>query len=101
MAPQMVMEIYKDRDKAEKLIRDMKEGAEIRPIRHWSNNAVKGYLLIIFLTNALINLTLLGAKNNAVSNLKLLKKYLCNLTLTVVYPKMPSGLRFCPTILLK
>ena len=87
MEPQAVMELYKDRDKAEKLIRDMKEGAEIRPIRHWSSNAVKGYLLLIFLTNALINLTLLKAKNHGVTNLKLLKKYLGNLTLTVVYPK--------------
>ena len=87
MEPQMVMELYKDRDKAEKLIRDMKEGTEIRPIRHWSNNAVRGYLLLIFLTNALINLTLLKAENHGVSNLKLLKKYICNLTLTVVYPK--------------
>ena len=87
MEPQMTMELYKDRDKAEKLIRDMKEGTEIRPIRHWSTNAVKGYLLLIFLTNALVNLTLLKAKNHGVSNLKLLKKYICNLTLTVVYPK--------------
>ena len=87
MEPQMAMELYKDRDKAEKLIRDMKEGAEIRPIRHWSANAVKGYLLLIFLTNALINLTLLKAKNHGVSNLKLLKKYIGNLTLAVFYPK--------------
>jgi transposase len=87
MEPQMAMELYKDRDKSEKLIRDMKEGAEIRPIRHWSTNAVKGYLLLIFLTNALINLTLFKAKNHAVSNLKLLKKYIGNLTLAVMYPK--------------
>ena len=33
MEPQMVMELYKDRDKAEKLIRDMKEGTEIQIVQ--------------------------------------------------------------------
>ncbi len=32
-----ILRLYKNRDKAEKLIRDMKEGAEIRPMRHWSD----------------------------------------------------------------
>ncbi|MCX9089169.1 MAG: hypothetical protein OIN90_16585 [Candidatus Methanoperedens sp.] len=36
----------------------MKDGLELRPIRHWSPLAVKGYLLLTFLTNFLVNLTL-------------------------------------------
>src|SRR3989344_3490220 len=56
--PEEILRNYKGRDKAEKLIRDMKEGTELRPIRHWSTLAVIGYLLIIFLTNCIINLTL-------------------------------------------
>ncbi|MEI6243393.1 MAG: hypothetical protein WCP39_08355 [Chlamydiota bacterium] len=87
MTPVEALMLYKDRDKTEKLIRDMKEGAETRPMRHWNANVVKGYLFLVFLTNALVNLTLLKAKNHAVSNLKLLKKYLNDLTLTVIYPK--------------
>lgn len=87
LEPATALMLYKDRDKAEKLIRDMKEGAETRPVRHWSRDAVVGYMLVVFLTNALINLTLLSAKNPLVKNLKLLKKYLKNSTLTVVYPK--------------
>ena len=85
--PKKILILYKDRDKSEKLIRDMKEGTELRPIRHWSKWAIIGYLVIIFLTNCLINLTLYLAKNPVVKNVKLLKKYLNNLTLTVVYPK--------------
>ncbi len=85
--PEKILRLYKDKDKAEKLIRNMKEGTELRPIRHWSTTAIMGYLFIVFLTNCLINLTHFLAKLPAVKNLKLLKKFLNNLTLTVVYPK--------------
>ncbi len=85
--PEKILNLYKNRDKAEKLIRNMKEGTELRPIRCWSKWSVIGYLLIVFLTNCIINLTLFLSKNPVVKNVKLLKKYLNNLTLTVVYPK--------------
>ena len=85
--PEKILILYKERDKSEKLIRDMKEGTELRPIRHWSKWAIIGYLVIIFLTNCLINLTLFLAKKPVVKNVKLLKKFLNNLTLTVVYPR--------------
>lgn len=90
--PEKILKLYKDKDKAEKLIRNMKEGTELRPIRHWSTNAIIGYLFIVFLTNCIINLTHLLAKLPVVKNLKLLKKYLNNLTLTVVYP--PNRFKF-------
>src|SRR3989338_9876260 len=67
--------LYKDKDKAEKLFRSIKEGTELRPMRHWSEDAIRGYILVIFLTNFLINLTLLRAKDTVVKNTKLLKKY--------------------------
>lgn len=82
-----ILQLYKNRDKSEKLIRDMKEGTEVRPIRHWNKWSIIGYLVIVFLTNAIINLTLNSAKKPLVKNVKLLKKFLNNLTLTVVYPK--------------
>jgi transposase len=86
--PQKILSLYKDRDKAEKLIRNMKEGTELHPIRHWSKWAVIGYLVIILLTNFLINLTLLKAKSQPmIKNVKLLKKYLMKLTVTIVYPE--------------
>jgi transposase len=87
-----ILALYKDRDKAEKIIRGLKEGLELRPIRHWSDKAIKGYLLLTFLTNFLINLTLYSAKKPIVRNIKLLRKYLNNLTLTVVYP--PNAFKF-------
>ena len=94
--------LYKDKDKAEKLFRSIKEGTELRPMRHWSKDAIIGYILVIFLTNFLINLTLLRAKDTVVKNTKLLKKYLRKLTLVIIYP--PTGFKFqvlaniCPEI---
>ena len=85
--PEKILKLYKDKDKAEKLIRNMKEGTELRPIRHWSTNAIIGYIFIVFLTNCIINLTHFLANLPVVKNVKLLKKYLNNLTLTVVYPE--------------
>lgn len=85
--PRAVLALYKDRDKAEKLIRNIKEGTELRPMRHWNKHAVIGYVLLIFLTNFLVSLTLHRAKSSQVKNVKLLKKYLTNLTVTVVYPE--------------
>jgi transposase len=85
--PYEILKLYKERDRAEKLIRDMKEGTELRPIRHWSKLAIIGYLTIVFLTNCIVQLTHFLSKNSVVKNLKLLKKYLENLTVTVVYDK--------------
>ncbi len=85
--PEKILWLYKNRDKAEKLIRDLKEGAELRPFRHWSANAVKGVVLLVFLTNALVRLTQFLNNFSLARNLKLLKKYLCDLTLSVIYRK--------------
>jgi len=85
--PLEILKIYKQRDAAEKLIRNLKEGIEIRPIRHWKTSAIIGSILIAFLAESLINLTQLFCKNSIVKNVKLLKKYLINLTITFVYPK--------------
>ena len=90
--PEKILSLYKDRDKAEKFIRGLKDGLELRPIRHWSSLAVKGYLLLTFLTNFLVNLTLYLAKKPVVRDTRLLRKFLNNLTLTVVYP--PNAFKF-------
>ena len=90
--PVKMLRLYKDKDKAEKLIRNMKEGTELRPIRHWSTNSIIGYLFVVFLTNCLINLTHFLAKLPVIKNVKLLKKYLNNLTLTVIY--LPNKFKF-------
>ena len=87
LEPSEILRLYREKDLVEKFIRDLKEGAEMRPIRHWSTKAVIGYILLVFFTNALANLTHLLAKNSPVKNLKVLKKYLNNLTVAVIYPK--------------
>ncbi|MGZ4005392.1 MAG: IS1634 family transposase [Flavisolibacter sp.] len=90
--PEIILSLYKDRDKAEKFIRGLKDGLELRPIRHWSRLAVIGYLLLTFLTNFLVNLTLYLAKKPIVRDIRLLRKFLNILTLTVAYP--PNGFKF-------
>jgi transposase len=91
--PAKILETYKNRDKAEKLIRDLKEGTEMRPVRHWSDNAVIGFVLLVFLTKALVSLTEFLCENPVVKNVKVLKKYLMNLTLTIVYPEFGYAIR--------
>jgi transposase len=85
--PKQILQLYKQRDVAEKFIRALKEGLELRPIRHWNKNCVIGIFFISFLANMLINLTQLIQKISPRKNVKLLKKHLQNLTLTVVYPE--------------
>jgi len=87
-----ILKLYKNRDKAEKLIRNIKEGTDLRPIRHWTRKAIMGYVLIVFLANFLINLTLLKAKNPIAKNAKVLKNILMQLTVAVIYP--PKGFRY-------
>ena len=85
--PIKLLKLYKQRDKVEKFIRGLKEGLDLRPIRHWNKWSIYGAIFIAFIANFLINLTLLLSKSSVNKNIKLLKKSLNNLTLTVVYPK--------------
>lgn len=85
--PEKILRLYKQRDKAEKFIRALKEGIELRPLRHWNTWSVIGIFFICFLANLLIILTHILNKISPVKNVKLLKKQLINLTLTYVYPK--------------
>jgi len=85
--PEKILRLYKQRDVAEKFIRALKEGLELRPIRHWNKHCVIGIFFISFLANMLINLTQLLREISPRKNVKLLKKHLQNLTLTVVYPE--------------
>jgi len=90
-----VLRLYKERDKAEKFFRNLKEGIELRPIRHWNTEAIMGLFFICFLANLMIYLTEMSSENHAPekrSNVKCLKKSLINLSLTVAYPK--TGFRF-------
>ena len=89
--PYKILKLYKNKDIVEKLIRNMKEGTELRPMRHWTRAAIIGYLIIVFLTNCLISLTQILNDNTVVKNVKLLKKFLNNLTVTFIYPKNGFG----------
>ncbi|EQD67659.1 transposase, partial [mine drainage metagenome] len=60
--PADALQIYKDRGKAEKFIRDLKEGMELGPIRHWTTDAIIGIVFLSFLAKSVESLTLLSAK---------------------------------------
>ncbi len=80
-----------------KRIRELKEGAEMRPVLYWSKYTVIGYVLIVFLTKVLVSLTQLFCENPVVKNLKVLKKYLTNLTRTIVYPSFGYPVKIIST----
>jgi len=82
-----MLKLYKNKDFAEKLIRNMKEGTELRPINHISKEAIIGYMVIVFLANCIIQLSHLLNNTNVDKNLKSLKKTLNCLTLTTIYDK--------------
>jgi transposase len=86
MNPEQALLIYKDRGKAEKFIRDLKEGIELGPIRHWTTDAIIGIVFLSFLAKSIESLTLFSAKIPIDKNVKLLKKSLINLTVTIVKP---------------
>jgi len=46
-----ILRLYKERDKAEKFIRNLKEGIELHPVRHWNKWCIIGIFFICFLAN--------------------------------------------------
>lgn len=82
-----ILKLYKNKDYAEKLIRNMKEGTELRPISHISKEAIIGYMIIVFLANLIVQLSHLSNNGNVDKNLKSLKKTINCLTLTTIYDK--------------
>ena len=92
--PTQILKTYKNRDKTEKIIKAMKDGLGLRPIRHTNKNAIAGKILITYLANLVICLTLKKAAEplkNKLLDIKLLKKIVNCLTLTRIYQKV--GLR--------
>jgi len=88
--PEKILRLYKQRDKAEKFFRNLKEGIELRPLRHWKTESIIGLVFLCFLANVIIHLSQLKNQNVTGSkkkNVKLLKKSLLNLSLTIVYPE--------------
>ena len=90
--PYKILRLYKNKDLIEKLIRNMKEGTELRPINHITKEAIIGYLIVVFIANCIIQLTHFLNRSNVDKNLKLLKKSLNSLTVTFIYDK--SALSF-------
>lgn len=82
-----ILKLYKSKDLIEKLIRNMKEGTELRPINHITKEAIIGYLIVVFIANCIVQLSHFLSKSNVGKNLKLLKKNLNCLTVTFIYDK--------------
>jgi len=56
LTPSEVYGIYRRRDTVEKLIDSLKNHIEIKPLRVWSDNSVRGVLLICFLAQVIVSM---------------------------------------------
>lgn len=91
------MEVYKKRDVAEKFFKNLKSGLNVRPVRHTSNNAIIGHVLITFLTNVMLTLTQINCSKDLKikqRDVKLLTKIINSLTLVVIYEKVSLAVSF-------
>lgn len=56
LKPKNALRLYRRKDKIEKLISDLKSVHRIRPFRVWTNDAIKGAMLICMITTLFIGL---------------------------------------------
>lgn len=85
LTPSEVYEIYRRRDTVEKLIDSLKNHIEIKPLRVWSDNSVRGVLLLCFLAQVVISMIRFEHVELRKSSTNFIIRALENLTLTHVY----------------
>lgn len=88
---QQALATYRQKDSIEKIFNSLKNEIEIKPVRVWTENSIKGALLIGFLAQLIISLT--RYEHTAIKQIstKFIKRSLMNLTVTVEYQKNGIG----------
>jgi len=83
LTAKQALTIYRNRDAVEKLIDSLKNVIKLKPVRVWTDNAIKGALMIGFLAQLIV--ALLRYDNDQLRNLrpKTIVQSLRNLTLTI------------------
>lgn len=88
---QQALATYRQKDSIEKIFNSLKNEIEIKPVRVWTDNSIKGALLIGFLAQLVISLTRYEHATIKQISTKFIKKSLMNLTVTVEYQE--NGLK--------
>lgn len=76
---------YRQKDSIEKIFNSLKNEIEIKPVRVWTDNSIKGALLIGFFAQLIISLARYDYETIKHSSTKFIKKSLMNLTVTIEY----------------
>jgi transposase len=89
LTPSDVLRIYRKRDSVEKLIDSLKNQIDLKPLRVWSENSVKGVLFLAFLAQVIVSMMRYEVPELRKRSTKFIISSLQNLTVTYVYD--PKG----------
>ncbi|MGE4212705.1 MAG: transposase [Candidatus Methanomethylophilaceae archaeon] len=87
LTPSEVFSIYRRRDTVEKLMDSLKNHIDLKPMRVWSENSVKGTLLLCFLAQVIVSMIRYEMPELRKRSTKFIIDSLQNLTVTYVYDK--------------
>jgi transposase len=85
LTPSDVLKIYRKRDSVEKLIDSLKNQIDLKPLRVWSENSVKGILFLAFLAQTIVSMMRYEVPELRKRSTKFIIDSLENLTVTYVY----------------
>ena len=85
LTPDEVFSIYRRRDTVEKLVDSLKNHIDLKPMRVWSENSVKGTLLLCFLAQVIVSMIRYEMPELKQRSTKFIIDSLENLTVTYVY----------------
>lgn len=77
------LSLYREKDSVEKIMHSLKNEINIKPLRVWSENSIKGALLIGFLAQLIISLIRYDEPELKKVSTKFIKISLSNLTVTI------------------
>ena len=85
LTPSDVLRIYRKRDSIEKLIESLKNQIDMKPLRVWSENSVKGIILLSFLAQVVVSMIRYENPELKTRSTRMIIGSLENLTATYVY----------------
>ena len=93
LTPSEVFSIYRRRDAVEKLMDSLKNHIDLKPMRVWSENPVKGTLLLCFLAQVIVSMVRYEMPELRKRSTRFIIDSLQNLTVTYVYDRKQATRR--------
>ena len=93
LTPSEVFSIYRRRDTVEKLVDSLKNHIDLKPMRVWSENSVKGTLLLCFLAQVIVSIIRYEMPELKRCSTKFIIDPLKKLTVTYIYDKKQAARR--------